>query len=135
MKQPEEMVPLKGWQRTRCSISFPGETLAKQAFKAECDINTIMTRFEKTGLLEHVNQHQGDYGDYTNVPADYQAALDQVMAAREMFGSVPSKIRARFENDPAKFLAFVEDPANAEEMYKLGLAKRPEGSAPPCQAN
>jgi len=98
------------------------ETRTHQSFKEECDINTIMRKYERGQLIEHVNRYQGDYGDYTNVPQDYAACLAQVADAGEMFQTIPAAIRERFGNDPGRFLAFAEDPANAESMVQLGLA-------------
>lgn len=44
--------------------------------------------------------------------------------------TLPAKVRDRFSNDPGKFLAFVDDPKSREEMYELGLAKRPDPPPP-----
>lgn len=93
----------------------------KQSFAKECDINHIMSRYEKTGLIAHVNRVQGQYGDFAG-PPDYQEAMNMVVRAGDMFMSLPAKVRARFGNDPGEFLAFVTDAANAEEVVKLGLA-------------
>lgn len=98
----------------------------KQSFKDECDVNLVMKRFERTGVLDHLNEFQGQYGDFTDVPQSYHEAVNQVMAAQDMFMTVPPRIRAMFENDPGQFLAFVQDPANLEEMVQLGLATQPE---------
>ena len=38
-----------------------------------------------------------------------------------MFEELPATIRKKFENDPAKFLDFVNDERNADEMVELGL--------------
>lgn len=111
-------------------LEFPDQGMTQQSFKAECDINTIMARYQKTGLLEHVSRYQGRYEDVAE-SMDYQSALNVVMAAEEAFASLPSSIRARFENDPGQFLAFVEDPGNEDEMVDLGLKRRlnePEAS-------
>ncbi len=86
----------------------------------ECDVNRIMARFEKTGLIEHVNEHQGQYGDYSEVQ-DYQSSLDQVMGAKAMFASLPADLRTMFDNDPGKFLDFATNPENAQEMREMGL--------------
>jgi len=96
--------------------------MTKQSFKDECDINNIIKKFMKTGLMEHVNRYQGDYSDICAFD-DYQTSLNQVIEAGEMFSSLPAKIRSRFGNDPAAFLDFVGDPVNAQEMIDLGLAK------------
>lgn len=104
-------------------------SLTKQSFKKECDINVIMKKFEKTGLVSHFNAQQGQYGNFIGAP-DYHAAMNLLVAADEMFQSLPSKIRARFHNDPAEFLDFAQDEANEAEMIKLGL-KRSEKPADP----
>lgn len=99
---------------------FVGPSLTKQAFLAETDINNIMRKFEKTGLIEHVNRYQGDYADVATAP-DFQMALDIVMRAEEAFASLPAKVRRRFDNSPAAFLEFTANPANEAEMRELGI--------------
>lgn len=95
----------------------------QQSFKDECDVNNIMKKFERTGMLEHLNEFQGNYGDFTDVPQSYHDAVNQVLAAQDMFMTIPAKVRAEFQNDPGLFLNFVDDPANADRMVELGLAK------------
>lgn len=93
---------------------------AKQSMSAECDINLIMDKYARDGLVAHLNTHQGSYGDLPGV-VDYHDALNAVISAKEAFDTLPSKIRSRFDNEPAKFLAFVNDDANLDEMAELGL--------------
>lgn len=107
----------------RVQFETTGPSLTRQASKAECDVNRIMDRFEKTGILEHRNTFQGSYGDYTDVPQDYHEAVNQVIEANEMFMTLPAKTRKRFGNDPAEFVDFVSDPDNKDEMARLGLTK------------
>lgn len=119
--------------KRKISITFPTEGRTKQSFKAECDINTIMARYMKTGLLEHVRADVAQYLDVTG--ADYQDAQNLVAGAKSMFHSLPSHIRSKFENDPAQLLAFMENPANAAEAVKLGLqTAQAESSNPPTGA-
>ncbi len=103
----------------RLHFSEPSRT--KQSFKDETDINTIMARFQKTGMLEFVNKHEPQYGDVTAL--DFQNSMLSVVKAREMFADLPSKVRDRFENDPAKLLEFLDNPENRDEAILLGLAK------------
>ena len=35
--------------------------------------------------------------------------------------SMPPDVRAKFNNDPAQFIAFCENPENLPEMQKLGF--------------
>lgn len=103
----------------------------QQSFKDECDVNLIMKRFERTGVLDHLNVFEGSYGDFTELPTSYHEAVNQVIAAQDMFMTIPARIRAMFDNDPGKFLAFAEDPENAERMIELGLARQAPGAAAP----
>ncbi|AXH78148.1 MAG: internal scaffolding protein [Microviridae sp.] len=112
----------------RKSFSLP--TMAKQSFQAECDINNIMKKYETTGLISHTNKIQGAYGDFTGV-SDYHDAINRVHSANDAFMALPSKIRARFMNEPGNFLAFCEDPANEAEAIALGLLP----SKPPSMAD
>jgi len=108
--------------KARVAVVFPeGTGRTRQSFKAECDINNIMAKFMKTGVLEFTNRNEPRYADVTGI--QYQAAMELVASARSMFEELPSALRARFENEPSKFLDFVQDEANAEELVKLGLAK------------
>ena len=96
------------------------DSLAQQQFKEDSDINTIVNRFMKSGVLPTpVNMPQ--YIDYEGV-FDYQTAMNSVRAADEQFMRMDSKVRARFNNSPQEFLAFFADPANADEAIRLGLA-------------
>lgn len=97
------------------------EMMTDQSFVKECDINSIMAKFVKTGILEHQSRYQGNYGDFTGA-MDYQSALNAVMAADDMFMTLPAEIRAKFENDAGRFLDFVDDPNNMDQMVEMGLA-------------
>lgn len=111
---------------TRLQFATTGPSMTHQSMKAECDINGIMAKWQKTGVIEHRTQFEGQYADFTNTPGDFQEAQNQVLAAEEMFLTLPSKIRTRFHNDPGAFLDFTSNPDNADEMVKLGLATRRE---------
>lgn len=114
-------------KRVRSSISFLDEDgeqqvgRAKQAFKNECDINNVIKRYDKTGLITHVNNMKAHYGDYTEVN-EYQDSLNIVIKAQADFDALPSELRKKFGNDPGNFVEFVTNPENNEEMVKLGLA-------------
>lgn len=103
------------------SITFQGPGKTKQSFKDECDINTIMARYQVSGLIDHFNPSQPQYLDCTG--ADYQLAMQTVASAMSMFQELPSSVRSRFENDPAKFLDFAQNPENLPEMAEMGLAR------------
>lgn len=104
-------------------------SLAQQHFKDEVDINFLMERFRVTGQMP-VGASVPTFGDFTGI-ADYRSALDAVNRARDSFMAYPAELRARFMNDPQRFIEFVSDPANLEECRKLGLAHPSAKQEPP----
>lgn len=99
-------------------------SMTHQSMAPECDINTIMKKYEKTGILEHRNNFEGQYGNFAEGPADYHESMNAVLAADEMFQTLPAGLRRRFHNDPGAFIEYANNPDNQNEMIKLGLATR-----------
>lgn len=109
--------------RRRVQIFFdddPGVT--QQHFRDETNVNSIMAKYGASRIISHYAQFQGNYGDFTDVQ-DYQTSLNEVIKAQDMFMSLPSELRNRFNNDPAQFLDFVGNDANRDEMKTLGLLR------------
>lgn len=104
---------------------------AVQSQKDEADINTIVRRFGLTGELP-IQQRIPLQVDVDEL-LDYRTCLDRIKAAQASFDAQPASVRNRFDNDPAKFLDFFEDPANVEEGRALGLylAAPPSSSSAP----
>lgn len=96
------------------------ESLTQQSDAKDCDINIIMKRYGVTGQLPQVTV-QPMYGDFTDV-TDYREAVERIKAADTLFAQIPAKVRKEFDNNPAKFFAFANDPKNADELLKMGLA-------------
>lgn len=98
-----------------------GESMTKQADFESTDINKIVARYQKTGFLPDLIKHEPRYGDFSEV-TDYMEAVQIVQHAEEQFSALDAHIRKRFDNDPSKFLDFVHDPKNKQELVKMGLA-------------
>lgn len=112
-------------KRKRMKFVCDSPSLTKQSMKKECDINNIMKKYIKYGKLPDMIKQNPSYGDYSEV-TDFQSAINIVNSVKEKFANLSGQMRKRFANDPAKFLEFVNDEENLEEMYELGLAIRPE---------
>jgi len=97
-----------------------------QSYKEDADINVMIRRF---GIAALAKPQEAGYYDFTNAPRDYMEALNAINEADRRFAQVPAEIRARHENNPAKFAKWLLDEANAEEARKLGLLK-PKPDAP-----
>lgn len=98
-------------------------SLTRQEFKAECDINTIMARYETTGVISHIGKTTPQYVDVTGMPPDFASALAILADAEAAFSQLPAKVRREFDNDPVKFVEFAQDPANVDRMREWGLAE------------
>lgn len=102
------------------SIPFPKSSKhTRQEFAAECDINTIMARYIRTGEMPHINLRAPQYFDSSGV--DFQTHMNAIGEAKSLFAELPSDIRNRFRNDPAQFIDFCGDPANRTELAHMGL--------------
>lgn len=99
-------------------------SMTRQSEMAACDIHNILKQFSQVGFEQLVRENaaKGQYADLTNLP-EYQESLNIVIAAENAFLAMPSQIRDRFQNDPARLIAFLGDPANQDEAIRLGLAK------------
>lgn len=95
-------------------------SLAVQSQKDEADINTIVRNFGVTGQLPS-GVKVPMYDDFDEI-IDYRTAIERSREAEASFMAMPADLRARLGHDPQRFLEYCADPANLEEMRKLGLA-------------
>jgi len=117
---------------TNTSLTFPPNSRwTKQSFREECDINTIMARYQSTGEMPVISERAPQYLD-VSAGFDFAQMQDQVLEAQRLFNDLPSSLRNRFANDPAAFLDYVQDEANRPEMYQLGLLKKSPSELAPA---
>lgn len=104
--------------------------LVEQSHKDEVDINKIIRRhgvdmIQKTALLR-----SSDYTFDDVTGNDFTEALHKIMKAKASFESLPSAVRKEFDNNPARFLDFIQNPDNAGRLVEMGLAAPPPDSGP-----
>lgn len=116
MKYPKIRLPM---ERHGLAQDFSAGGRTQQEFARECDINTIMRKYERDGLLDHVMREGGVYTDYTEI-ADFHTAMNVVREAQEMFDTLPAALREEFGNDPGEFLEWT-DTATEEQLREKGL--------------
>lgn len=107
------------------AISFKGTTSrTKQSFAEECDINNIVRRARQDGVLTHINPNQQRVADNFNA-LDYTQSMNIIAQATQDFEQLPAIVRDRFNNDPKRYLEFMDrnDEIANKEKIKLGLAK------------
>ncbi len=95
----------------------------KQSFKDEADINKILFRAQRAGTMSHLQKYEGVYGDFADF--DFMEAQLNLTKGREVFDALPAELRKEFNQSPAAFFAYVNDPANHDDLYKKmpGLAE------------
>lgn len=100
----------------------PDVSRTQQSHQNDCDINIQLARFTASGgtALPNGTSKTPQFGDFIGAP-DFQRALDVVINAENAFAELDVHLRRKFGNDPAEYLAWVNDPANIEEGIKLGL--------------
>lgn len=104
--------------------SFTGKSMTRQEFAAECDINNIVARVG-AGVLSPLRAPSPVYFDLDEVPQTYEESFALIEDAQERFESLPSRVRAYFDNDPAVMLAFLGDRSNRDKAIELGLIEAP----------
>ena len=121
-----------GWQSTVPSMT-------QQQFRDEADINYIISMYDSTGVMP---TYHGDgqpaqpmFGDFAELPDNAQDVYNQMLAAKADFDNLPLDVRKRFNYDPAAFLAFADDPNNADELVAMGLATKTAIQEPTINTN
>lgn len=101
----------------------------QQHQKDMADVNKIMAGYRVKDVQPVIGPQGARYGDFSDI-GDYHTALNEVQQAQEMFMSLPASMRERFQNDPGRLIAFVEDPQNLDQAVELGLVQKPLGAIP-----
>jgi len=118
-------------KRKRVQLFTGSESPTEQAHKDDCDINQVVAKYSGDELRALMNNRPAIFADLVSAPS-YQQSLDIVRNAEEQFNALPSKVRKEFDNDPRAFLAFVEQPKNAQKLIDLGLATKRAEEDPPA---
>lgn len=124
-------------ERPHCGLVLEGIG-AQQHFKAECDLNVIIKKYPDG--VPPPPATRPVYGDFTALGKGLQDSMNALQYVSDWFASLPSEVRARFDNDPLAAQRFVLD--NPDEAIKLGILSaskpapqaRAEGPADGAQA-
>jgi len=98
---------------------------AQQHFREEVNINNIIAKYNKTGVITHVAKTRKRFGDFKDF-ADLLPDLDRVTKAQQAFEELPATIRNEFGNSIEGFFKFIKNPANEEQCIKWGIFDPPK---------
>lgn len=88
-----------------------------ESFADSVDINYIIARYQN-GDLSALNQRNGVFGDFTQMPKTYAEMLQVQINAKDAFDRLPVDVKEKFHNDFNQYLAT----AGSEEwLNKLGI--------------
>lgn len=116
---------------TAKGIVFTDPSMTQQHFKDETMIDNILQKYAETGFLTDPFSPKRpiQFGDFSNV-TDFQTAQNAVALATEYFESLPSHIRASFNNSPSDFLQALNDPEQRGKLEELGFIAPAETKTP-----
>lgn len=119
---PADLSDFRIHSREAGTIDVFDASKTRQEFAAECDINVLMERYEKSGVaITHVNQAKPVYMDMTSIP-DFRESLDILREATVAFNSLPAKLRFEMDNDPVNFVEWAQNGENLDKLREYGLA-------------
>lgn len=110
-----------------------GPSMTRQEMADECDINNIMKRYERTGMVPGNPNSLPQYLDLTVMPDDLMTAMNQMIDAENAFMSLPAVTRREFDNDAMRFVEYASNPENVERLREWGLAAPEKVPDPPIR--
>lgn len=110
-------------------VRFNEPSLTEQNHAQEVDINALVARYNRTGVLGTATQvREMFFGDFSEIGTRFDAEMD-IARAKQSFLALPSSVRAEFSQDPRVFLAEVDklgsDPGVLEKFVRLGICHKP----------
>lgn len=98
------------------------ESMTEQSHLPQTQIKTILGKFDRLGIQAfntNVMSNPENFRDVTDI--SFHEAMNVVTRAHSIFQEVPAKIRLDFDNDPEKFVDFLDNPANIEALEEYGF--------------
>jgi len=105
-----------------------GQTLTRESFKDECNINSIMAKAQR-GISVPINSKSALFQDVSDIGTFQSMHLRMQEIQEEFLHNVPAEIRLRHGNDPGRFADWLQKPENKDEAIALGLIVDAERAA------
>jgi len=105
-----------------------GETMTRESFRDECNINSIMAKAQR-GINVPINSKSPLFQDVSDIGTFQSMHLRMQEIKDEFLHNVPAEIRLRHGNDPGRFADWLQKPENKDEAIRLGLIVDPERAA------
>lgn len=122
-KNPNCDVKLRANGSISLALKCKDKSKTMQEFKNEVNINSIMKKYNATGVVSHIMKDQPMFDDVSELMS-LQDALNLKNVSDQNFLKLPSKIRARFNNSAVNMIDFLNDSSNYDEAVNLGLVDK-----------
>ncbi len=106
-----------------------GESMTREAFADELDINKIVERYARGGQLPPT-MADARYGDVADI-GDYKSALDFVFASKAKLADLPEVARDQLLADPEAYWLRLEAAEDRDALVELGLVEALPVEPPP----
>lgn len=96
-----------------------GQTNIYEKIQASREASLIYNVIERynNGDVEALNQIQGQFGDFTEMPENLAEAQQMIINAEEAFNKMPAEFRKEFNYNPTEFMAGLVN-GKVEEILK-----------------
>lgn len=98
-----------------------GDSMTRQSFAEELDINAIVERYARGGQLP-LSTKDERYGDVSEV-GDYKSALDFVFASKDQLADLPDRAREQLVADPEAYYLRLDAAQDRDGLVELGLVE------------
>lgn len=123
----------RGKQRSEFWTAEFDESQTVQSDADLADLNKIIARYKKTGIVAGLNEAQGQFLDVSQ-HQDFAEVMRTARAAEMEFMKLPSKVREEFGHDVANWLDAAFDRDKREALVDSGVIENtglaPEEGAP-----
>lgn len=113
-----------------CSNDKP---ITEQNHKGSVDINEIVRKtaggFDRIAATANITALSYDTNPYN----DFEEMMTLVAKGKQAFESLPHEVREEFNNNPAKYMDYVRNPENKDDLVKRGWVEPPPKEPAPAQ--
>lgn len=113
-----EILDYRGRPRVQTVNDEPSKTVQSDAELG--DVNAVMDRYRRTGIVAGLNEVEKEYRDVTTF-SDFADVMRHARAAEEEFMKLPSKVREMFNHDAMQWLDTAHDPEKRQALLDKGL--------------
>lgn len=98
--------------------------VTKQGLKGQCEINSVIKKYPQKIINARLVMDEAKFADVSG--ADFQRSMNVITDVTYNFSKLPSKIRNKFGNDPAKYLNYLAEPgvANIDDINRMEDTKK-----------